>query len=155
MANTGKSSGGGSRGEHQGTSTGQHAQQAASSAVQKTQETASSLAEQARGTAQDVMHRAGEAASSFGQRAGETVTGLGSQMQHLAGTIRENAPREGFVGSAAGTMADTLETGGRYLHEHDLSGMADDLAGVVRRYPLQAVLAGIGIGFLMARVTRS
>jgi hypothetical protein len=33
--------------------------------------------------------------------------------------------------------------------------MADDLSGVIRRNPIPALLIGIGIGFLLARSTRS
>jgi hypothetical protein len=48
-------------------------------------------------------------------------------------------------------VADTLEHAGSYLEERNLDGMLEDITGVIRRYPLQALLAGIAIGFLLAR----
>jgi hypothetical protein len=76
-------------------------------------------------------------------------------MKSLAGTIREKAPREGFTGQAASAMAQGLERGGSYLQQHDFGDMAEDMASLVRRYPLQSVLIGIGIGFLLSRTFRS
>jgi hypothetical protein len=52
-------------------------------------------------------------------------------------------------------VADTLETGGRYLQEHGLSGIGDDFSNLIRRNPIPAVLVGIGVGFLLARSLRS
>jgi ElaB/YqjD/DUF883 family membrane-anchored ribosome-binding protein len=74
-------------------------------------------------------------------------------MQSLAHTIRENAPREGMIGRASSSVAQGLESGGKYLKEEGVSGMVDDLTEVVRRNPLPAVLIGIGVGFLLARLT--
>jgi hypothetical protein len=106
------------------------------------------------GMAEDVAQRAGDMASNIGQKAEEAVSSVGGQVQSLAGTIREKAPHEGMLGSAASSVADTLDVGGRYLQEENLHGMAGDVTGLIRRYPIQAVLVGIGIGFLAARATR-
>jgi hypothetical protein len=76
-------------------------------------------------------------------------------MESLAGTIRDRAPREGMMGNAASTVADSLEQGGRYLREEGLGGMADDLTNTIRRNPLPAVLVAVAVGFLLARATRS
>jgi hypothetical protein len=76
-------------------------------------------------------------------------------MKSLAGTIREKAPHGGFVGQASSTVAETLERGGRYLEEQGLSGIGDDLTNLIRRNPIPALLVGIGVGFLLARATRS
>jgi hypothetical protein len=72
----------------------------------------------------------------------------------MAGTVREHAP-SGVMGTAASRVADTLESGGRYLREEGLRGMGEDLTELVRRNPIPALLIGIGVGFLLARVTRS
>jgi hypothetical protein len=124
-----------------------------------------SLTEQATGaataaldTARDMASQAGkkasEAASYVGQKAEDATSAVGSGMKSLAGTIRENAPREGVLGNAGSAMASTLESGGRYLEEHGLSGIGEDLTGVIRRNPIPALLIGIGVGFLIARATR-
>jgi hypothetical protein len=52
-------------------------------------------------------------------------------------------------------VAETLESGGRYLKEEGLEGMAEDLTDLIRKNPIPAVLMGIGLGFLLARLTRS
>jgi hypothetical protein len=74
-------------------------------------------------------------------------------MTSLAGTLREKAPQSGVLGSAATRVASGLQTGGEYLREHGMGDMLGDLTGVIRRYPLQALFIGFGVGFLMARAT--
>jgi hypothetical protein len=111
------------------------------------------MMEKARETASDVAHGASEAASAAGRKAEEAASRVAGGMQSLAGTIRERGPREGMLGEATSRVAHSLETGGRYLQEEGLSGMMDDLSGVIRRNPIPAVLIGIGIGFLLARTT--
>ena len=124
-----------------------------------------SLTEQATGaataaldTARDMASQAGkkasEAASYVSQKAEDATSAVGSGMKSLAGTIRENSPREGMLGSAGSAMASSLESGGRYLEEHGLSGIGEDLTDVIRRNPIPALLIGIGVGFLIARATR-
>jgi hypothetical protein len=141
-----------------GRDIGRQAQDTAASVVEKTKETASGVGDRIRDAAssvQDMARKAGDAATNAGQRAGEAVSSVGGQMRNLAGTIRQNAPSEGVMGSAASTVADSLEAGGRYLEEETLAGLGREATELIRRYPLQAVLVGIGIGFLMARATRS
>ena len=60
-----------------------------------------------------------------------------------------------MLGSAASAVADTLESSGRYLEESGLSGIGEDLTSMIRRNPVPALLVGIGLGFLIARATRS
>jgi hypothetical protein len=100
-----------------------------------------------------LAERAKDAATALGDRASEAATAVGSGMESLAGTIRERGPREGMWGSASDQVARTLETGGRYLKEEGLSGMLDDVAVMVRKNPIPAILVGIGVGFLLARTT--
>ena len=70
-------------------------------------------------------------------------------MKSLAGTIRDKAPGSGMMGNAASTVADTLESGGRYLQEQGLSGIGEDLTNLIRRNPFPALLVGIGVGYLI------
>src|SRR6516164_10058000 len=97
---------------------------------------ASQAADKARETATNVGHRAQELAGAAAHRADEALASAGHGMSSLAGTLRQNAPREGMLGSAAGSVADALETGGRYLQEHGLKDMGEDLRGFVRQYPV-------------------
>lgn len=123
--------------------------------VQTAKETAAGLSETARGAAAAVAEKASDAASFVGKKAEDATSAVGTSMKSLAGTIREKMPHEGMLSSAGGAVASTLESGGEYLQEHGLRGMGEDVTGLIRRNPIPAVLIGIGIGFLLARATRS
>jgi ElaB/YqjD/DUF883 family membrane-anchored ribosome-binding protein len=131
------------------------AKETASTAASKAQEMASNLGQKAQSTATNIRHRAQEIASNLSDRAEHAVSSVGDQMKSFAGTIRERAPHDGITGQAASTVAQGLERGGTYLQQHDFGDMAEDMASLVRRYPLQSVLIGIGVGFLLARTFRS
>jgi Sec-independent protein translocase protein TatA len=137
------------------------AQETASSAGQTFQEAkgaakdaASNLGQQAR----DVAHTAADKAKELGQQAGvkadDALHSVGQGMSSLAGTLRQSAPQSGVLGSAAGTVAEQLETGGRYLSEHDLGQIGSDLTSVIRRYPIPTLVCVFGIGFLMGGAMR-
>jgi ElaB/YqjD/DUF883 family membrane-anchored ribosome-binding protein len=76
-------------------------------------------------------------------------------MQSLAGSVRDKAPESGMLGQASDYVADTLEQTGRYIQDKNLSGMMDDMTGLIRRNPIPAVLIGLGVGFLLGRALRS
>jgi hypothetical protein len=76
-------------------------------------------------------------------------------MKSVAETIREKSPQTGLVGSASATVAHTLESGGRYLEQQGFKGLASDLTDFIRRNPIPALLVGVGIGYMLARATRS
>jgi hypothetical protein len=46
-----------------------------------------------------------------------------------------------------------LETGGQYLEQEGLKGIAEDVTNVIRRNPLATLLIGVGLGFILARAT--
>ncbi|MGH7966396.1 MAG: hypothetical protein ACRERD_31985 [Candidatus Binatia bacterium] len=97
------------------------------------------------------MSKAQEYGSTAMNKAKDATTTVAGQMGSLAGMIRENAPREGSVGSAATAVADSLESAGSYLQDKGFENMVTDLTGLVRRYPMQSLLVGVGIGYLLAR----
>ena len=161
MANTQKN-----RPEDTAQSVVDKAKEMASDVKEKVQDTAQSFTERAGETASNVAHRAGEMASNVGHRAGEVasnvgrkvdsgVSAAGSGMQSFADTVRERGPASGMLGSATSAVAGTLENTGEYLETHGLSGIASDLTDMIRRNPIPALLIGIGVGFLIARATRS
>ena len=49
------------------------------------------------------------------------ITGVGSRIP------ARSTKSEGFIGSTASSVADTLEAGGRYLQEENLSGVAEEM----------------------------
>jgi len=104
---------------------------------------------------QTVQNAASSAAHTIGHKAEQATSAVGSGMQSLADTVRDRAPDSGMLGSAAGYAADTLENTGRYIEDRNLTGMMDDLTGMIKRNPMPAVLIGLGIGFLLGRTLRS
>jgi hypothetical protein len=125
--------------------------QAATAAADKARDAASSLASKASEAASNVGQKAQEWAGTAAERAGDALATAGQGMSSLAGTLHHNAPQEGMLGSAAGSVANALEAGGRYLQEHDLQDMGEDLRGFVRQYPLGSLLCVFGVGLLMGR----
>jgi len=124
-------------------------QEMALSAVQRVQEVASDVSHKAQDWAANVANKAQETASVAVEKTNEGIAAVGHRMSALGNTVREAAPHEGAIGSAATTVADRLQAGGHYLEGHDLKDMGKDLTSLVRQYPLQSVLVGFGIGCLL------
>jgi hypothetical protein len=119
----------------------------------KTEEAASTLGQKAQNVASTVAHKAQDVAGAVAEKTDDALATVGSGMSALAGTIRDKGPQGGVLGSAASGLASGLQAGGDYLQRHGVGDMLNDLTGVIRRYPLQALLVGFGVGFLLARVT--
>ena len=124
-----------------------------SATMHQAKEAASHLAGQAREAASAAGNRLSDAASYAGQRADDATSSVGGSIRSLAGQVRQNAPHEGMMGSAAGAAANALDRTGQYLQEQGLSGMAEDFTNLVRRNPIPALLIGVAFGFLIARAT--
>jgi hypothetical protein len=138
-----------------GTEVKNKAQETATAVTDKAKEMAATVTEKAKDVGSAVTQRAEEMASSLGHKTTEATSAVGASMKSLAGTVRENLPHEGMMGRASAAVADSLESGGRHLQEEGLRGLAEDLTNLIRRNPIPAVLCGIGIGFVIARFTRS
>jgi hypothetical protein len=116
-------------------------------------------------TAAGVSQKAGEMygdakakAQEYGSAAAEKISGAGTavaeKMSSVAQSLRGNAPKEGMMGSAASSVADGLDAAGSYLQEKDFNHMAQDVTELIRRYPVQSLLVGVGIGYLFSRSSR-
>jgi vacuolar-type H+-ATPase subunit E/Vma4 len=127
----------------------------ASSATHTVQDAASTAAQRAKEFASSASQSASDVASNVGHRVEDATTSVGSGMRNLAGTLREKMPHEGMLGSASSAVADSLDRGGRYIEEEGLQGIASDVTDLVRRYPIPALLIGLGLGYLIARSLRS
>jgi uncharacterized protein YjbJ (UPF0337 family) len=97
---------------------------------------------------------AAEPSSAASTAAQQATSAVGEQLGSLADVIRDKAPREGTAGRAAGAVAEKLETAGSYLQEKKVEQVAGDVTELIRRYPLPALLIGLGLGYLVARTTR-
>jgi len=131
----------------------------AKDAMHDTADKAKSLAEKvadgARAAAGTVVDKAKDVANATGRMADNATAAVGTGVESVGNKVREYGPKEGFMGTAASKVAETIEGAGRYLQDEKLSGMFDDFTGLIKRNPLPAVLIGIGLGFLLARATSS
>src|SRR3954468_16814994 len=63
--------------------------------------------------------KAQELGATAASKASEAVTVVGEQMGSLANVIRDHAPHEGVIATAATAVAGGLKSAGSYLHEKD------------------------------------
>jgi uncharacterized phage infection (PIP) family protein YhgE len=133
----------------------ERAKDAAGGVADKVKEVASNVGQAAGNAASAVGQTAGNVATTIGHKAEDATAAAGRGMQNLGSTVRDKAPESGFLGTAADKVAGGLESAGKYLEDKNLSGMAEDLTGMIRRNPIPALLIGIGLGFLLARTMRS
>lgn len=128
----------------------------------ETSETMGKARQEADNMKEDISHSATTAYSSakakvqeLGATAAEKVGGatkmVGEKISSFAGTLRESAPQEGTLGSAAQTAATQLDNAGSYLQDSTLENVTQDVSGLIRRYPIPALLIGVGIGYLLSR----
>jgi ElaB/YqjD/DUF883 family membrane-anchored ribosome-binding protein len=123
-----------------------------------TVENVTDKAQQVAGDVKDKAQQVADKAQDLGQQAVEradaATTTVGEKMTDVAQTIRQNAPATGAVANAADTAADTLQRAGTYLQQQDLADMRGDVEDLIRRYPMQSLLIGFGVGYLLARSAR-
>jgi hypothetical protein len=101
-----------------------------------------------------VAEKTREAATYVGEKAEEATEAVGSGMEALGGVIREHEPEQGMLHNAGEIVADKLEGGGRYLEHQGLPGIGADITNLIRRNPIPALLIGVGVGVLLARLMR-
>lgn len=87
-----------------------------------------------------------------GNKADQTAKVVGEKLESAAESLRGRLPREGRVGVAAKAVTDGLESSGSYLQEQGVTGMVDEVESLIRRYPVQALLLGAGLGYVLSRL---
>ena len=112
------------------------------------------LGDKANGTIASMTAKAQELGATAASKADDAAAVVGERMGSLANVIRDHAPREGAVGTAATAVVDGLESASSYLREKHLGHLAEDVTALVRTYPVQSLLIGVGLGYLLARRTR-
>jgi uncharacterized protein YjbJ (UPF0337 family) len=60
---------------------------------------------------------------------------------------------QGAVSTAATAVAGGMESASSYLQEKKFEEIATDLTALIRRYPVQSLLVGVGLGYILARLT--
>jgi len=133
---------------------GEKATDIAQSAVDKVKRTAEDLrSKDASQIVDEARTKAAEVGDAAATKVDTAMTATGEQMSTLAQTVRENAP-EGKAGEVASKAADALDRGGEYLQTADLQMVRSDLERVIREHPIESLLVGVGVGYLVARATR-
>lgn len=127
----------------------------AAAVAEETRKTAQSIKERAEETAHSLSEKASEGASAVRDRADDALESAGEHLHSFGEKMREKGPREGTLGSVNESLAGSIEKAGSYLESHGLGDMTDDLTDLIRRNPIPALLVGIGVGYLIARATRS
>ena len=101
------------------------------------------------GLVASVSAKAQELGATVAKKANEAAPLVGEKMESFATAIRERAGREGTLGTATTKVAEGLESASHYLQERKFDHLGEDFRGLVRRYPLQSLLVGLGLGFLL------
>ena len=60
---------------------------------------------------------------------------------------------QGALSTAATAVADGVGSASSYLQEKKFEEMATDITALIRQYPVQSLLVGVGLGYILARLT--
>jgi uncharacterized protein YjbJ (UPF0337 family) len=80
---------------------------------------------------------------------GNTGSGLGSNLRSRVDDLGASVSNK--ASEAAGAVASGVQSARSYFQDRDFDELTGDIVGWVRRYPIQACLIGIGLGYLIAR----
>ena len=123
-------------------------------AGEKAASVASAAGEMASHAASAVSEMATKAAGDVGKKADELTASVGAGIWGMGDKFSKNSPHTGVVGDASQAVARTIKEGGQYVEGAKLSGMADDVAHLIRRNPIPSVLIAIGLGWFVASKLR-
>jgi len=122
--------------------------------LDRTADKAHDTIDAARDKAAELADQAQQVGAQVVDKADAATTTVGEKLTDVAQTIRDKAPASGPVADAADTAAETLQRAGTYLREQDLTDIRADLEGLIRRHPIESLLIGLGVGYLLARSMR-
>ena len=80
--------------------------------------------------------------------ADEALTAVGEKLSDAGAAIWESVPTEGVLAEPLGAVAAKIESGGEYLASHGMN----DIAALVRKYPLQTLSLGLALGVIVGGV---
>ncbi len=127
------------------------AQQAASTVTDTAQQAASTVADTVQQAASTVGDTAQQAASATSAQVSRVTGGAADAVQSLADTVEQRGAgpnASGVQRSVAVTTSNVLDKLAQYLRQPDLTIIAQDLRGAVRRNPGRSLLVGLGLGYL-------
>jgi uncharacterized protein YjbJ (UPF0337 family) len=80
---------------------------------------------------------------------GDTGGGIGSNLRARVDDLGASVSNKASEASEA--VASRVQSARSYLQDRDFDELTGDIVGWVRRYPIQACLIAIGLGYLIAR----
>jgi methyl-accepting chemotaxis protein len=102
-------------------------------------------------TAQDAKETLNEIGRKTADRIEHSRESTANALERTATSLHSGAEQVSeFTHSAANRLQNTAD----YLREKDLDRMAEDLRGIVKRYPGRSLAAAAILGFLIARGLR-
>lgn len=86
------------------------------------------------------------------QSVDDSRRGAADALDSTASSLHTGGDR---VADAAHTAARKVQATADYVRQTDLKGMAQEVSGLVKRYPGQSIAIAAALGFLLARTLRS
>jgi ElaB/YqjD/DUF883 family membrane-anchored ribosome-binding protein len=134
----------------------------ADTAAQKGQEIAGKMGDQAsqvvdvaKDKGEQAKSKAGEIGHAAQDKADVGMDRAASGLGQAADKLREQGQQRGGSMSSAATMtADRLDTASQYLRDKDTDQLMNDLEALVRRKPVETLLAAAGVGFVLSKLIR-
>lgn len=123
-------------------------------AADSARDAAASVGEMACHVGSAVGAIASHAACDVGKRADDLTASAGAGIQELGNQLSKSTPQDGILGSASQAVARTVKDGGEYVETAKLSGITEDVARLIRRNPITAILIATGLGWFVARKLR-
>jgi hypothetical protein len=120
----------------------------------KAHDAAVNVGEMASHAASAVGELACQAAGDVAKKADDMTARAGVGIQGLSDRLGQNVPHAGMLGTASQAVVRSIHGGGEYLEGAKLTGMTEDIAHVVRRNPIPAVLIALGLGWFVGRSLR-
>lgn len=114
----------------------------------KASDLASMASEKAGDLKENVSDAAHQLAATVGNKTDDAIHAVGEKMSSAGAAILEKAP-QGALGEQLGKVAHGLESGGEYLANKGINDIAADTTQLIRKYPMQSLALGVGIGFLL------
>ena len=101
-----------------------------------------------------------ETVADLGRKAGDKLdeqrVRAAQSFDQTASALHEGGDRLARkTSSAAHATADKIQVAADYLRDHDAKAMVEDLGGIIKRYPGQALAAAVFVGFLAGRAMRN
>lgn len=104
-------------------------------------------------TAEQVRATVHDAVADTMAAADRTTTRAGEALESATDRLRERLPQDGAAGAAAEAVSRGVKHTSRVLRQQGASGIVEDVEILMRRYPIQTLLLGLGCGYLLARAT--